>query len=122
VAARAGEFVPGKAKAWAGEWGESLRRYVIARGADAGGAARISTRSQVTNPVGSDHKPLEAHRTGFWSTEFNYAWSRVLALVVQPGWNSDHHKVIDYEPARRAKLSRRIEHVIRPRVMKAHST
>ena len=33
------------------------------------------------------------------------AWPRVLALVVQPGVEFDHHKVIDYRPRRGAKRS-----------------
>ena len=31
-----------------------------------------------------------------------HAWPRVIALVVQPGVEFDHHKVIDYRPERRA--------------------
>jgi D-tagatose-1,6-bisphosphate aldolase subunit GatZ/KbaZ len=49
------------------------------------------------------------------------AWTRVCALVVQPGVEFDHYKVIDYQPERARALSRRIE----PEpglVYEAHST
>ncbi|MEI9903468.1 MAG: class II D-tagatose-bisphosphate aldolase, non-catalytic subunit [Asticcacaulis sp.] len=48
-------------------------------------------------------------------------WPRVIAEVVQPGVEFDHRKVIDYDRARAARLSRAIEAV--PTILfEAHST
>jgi D-tagatose-1,6-bisphosphate aldolase subunit GatZ/KbaZ len=48
-------------------------------------------------------------------------WPRVVALVVQPGVEFDHHKVIDYEPARARELAQCIERE-QGLVYEAHST
>ncbi len=49
------------------------------------------------------------------------AWTRVIGLVTQPGVEFDHHKVIDYVPAKAVALSRSIESVT-GMVFEAHST
>jgi uncharacterized membrane protein len=42
------------------------------------------------------------HRDAFARAGLEAAWERVIAMVVQPGVEFDHHKVIDYRPERRA--------------------
>jgi len=59
---------------------------------------------------------LKLIATAFLEHGVNDAWSRVLALVVQPGVEFDHHKVIDYEPAKAGELSQADRARIRPRV------
>ena len=49
------------------------------------------------------------------------AWRRVIALVVQPGVEFDHHKVVDYVPAKARALSAFIE-TVPGLVFEAHST
>jgi D-tagatose-1,6-bisphosphate aldolase subunit GatZ/KbaZ len=85
-----------------------------------GGAAEDLDTLAVTTPSAVT-TTLEAHRIAFLEHGVNDAWSRVLALVVQPGVEFDHHKVIDYEPAKAGELSRRIEHES-GLVYEAHST
>ena len=64
---------------------------------------------------------LDAHRESFRARGLESAWERVIALVVQPGVEFDHHKVIDYRPDKAQALSERIES--EPRlVYEAHST
>jgi D-tagatose-1,6-bisphosphate aldolase subunit GatZ/KbaZ len=73
-----------------------------------GGAAEALETLAVTTPDAVT-VTLEAHRAAFRSAGLNAAWERVIALVVQPGVEFDHHKVIDYVPARARALAKRIE-------------
>src|SRR5690606_20182542 len=49
------------------------------------------------------------------------AWQRVIASVVQPGVEFDHHNVVDYQPQKARELSHAIADV-RGMVFEAHST
>jgi D-tagatose-1,6-bisphosphate aldolase subunit GatZ/KbaZ len=49
------------------------------------------------------------HRALFEQNGLAAAWPRVIAVVVQPGVEFDHHKVVDYAPAQARALSRMIE-------------
>ncbi len=73
-----------------------------------GGAAEALETLAVTTPDAVT-VTLEAHRAAFRSAGLNAAWERVIALVVQPGVEFDHHKVIDYVPAKARTLAQRIE-------------
>ena len=42
------------------------------------------------------------HRHAFSKVGWNAIWLRIIALVVQPGVESDHTTVIDYQPAKTA--------------------
>ena len=99
---------------WAspGEW-----RVVVAA---SGGAAEDLETLAVTTPSAVT-VTLETHKNAFREHGLEAAWNRVAALVVQPGVEFDHHKVIDYEPLKAQQLSKRIE--AEPRlVYEAHST
>ena len=39
------------------------------------------------------------------------AWNRVIALVVQPGVEFDHHQVLDYHPEAAQDLSRSLDDI-----------
>jgi len=85
-----------------------------------GGAAEALAALAVTTPAAVS-ATLDAHRSAFIERGLHEAWRRVAALVVQPGVEFDHHKVIDYDPAKARGLSRRIER--EPGlVYEAHST
>ena len=77
-------------------------------------SAHPRRRRRGARAAGSDHagggdRTLDAHRAAL-GTQAGPAWARVVALVVQPGVEFDHHKVIDYAARRRrAQLARRIE-------------
>ena len=49
---------------------------------------------------------IEAHRQAFVAAGLERAWQRVIASVVQPGVEFDHHSVIDYQPDKAARLER----------------
>jgi len=105
-----------------------------------------SARAPADNPVyvvgtevpvpGGAHEPLEvltptsaeaaratlaAHENAFRSEGLEGVWNRVIALVVQPGVEFDHERVIDYERSATGELRR----VLDDRgllVFEAHST
>ena len=95
--------------------------YVIGTEVPApGGAAEDLGTLAVTTPAAVT-ATLDTHRRAFQALGLDAAWERAVALVVQPGVEFDHHKVIDYDPARARALSRRIED--EPNlVYEAHST
>ena len=85
-----------------------------------GGAAEDLQTLAVTAPAAAA-ATLEAHRSAFTAEGLEDAWSRVVGMVVQPGVEFDHHKVIDYMPASAQALKAWIEqqpHI----VFEAHST
>jgi D-tagatose-1,6-bisphosphate aldolase subunit GatZ/KbaZ len=61
------------------------------------------------------------HRRAFADAGLTAAWPRVIALVVQPGVEFDHQKVVDYVPEKARRLSECIARD--PQfVFEAHST
>ncbi|MDY6922371.1 MAG: D-tagatose-bisphosphate aldolase, class II, non-catalytic subunit [Pseudomonadota bacterium] len=85
-----------------------------------GGAAEDLPELEVTTPEAAI-ATIEAHRAIFAEEGLSQAWPRVIAVVVQPGVEFDHHKVIDYDPAKAVQLSGALDdqpHM----VFEAHST
>jgi D-tagatose-1,6-bisphosphate aldolase subunit GatZ/KbaZ len=85
-----------------------------------GGATEAIEGLQVTSPQAA-LATIEAHRQAFVAAGLESAWSRVIASVVQPGVEFDHHNVIDYGPAGAQSLSHAITSVP-GMVFEAHST
>jgi len=85
-----------------------------------GGAHEDLDELAVTSP-GAAAATLDLHREAFAAAGLDEAWTRVIAMVVQPGVEFDHHKVIDYRAEKARALSAFIE--TRPGlVFEAHST
>jgi len=85
-----------------------------------GGAHEDLALLTVTTPAAAA-ATIAAHRVAFAAAGLDAAWPRVIGLVVQPGVEFDHHKVIDYRAPAAAALSRFIES--EPTlVYEAHST
>lgn len=85
-----------------------------------GGAAEDLPELEVTTPQAAI-ATLEAHRAVFAEEGLSQAWTRVIAIVVQPGVEFDHRKVIDYDRAKAVRLRSALDdqpHV----VFEAHST
>ncbi|WP_108648942.1 D-tagatose-bisphosphate aldolase, class II, non-catalytic subunit [Dongshaea marina] len=64
---------------------------------------------------------IDLHQSAFAAAGLDVTWPRVIALVVQPGVEFDHHKVIAYQPQAAQPLARQIgrySHL----VYEAHST
>jgi D-tagatose-1,6-bisphosphate aldolase subunit GatZ/KbaZ len=85
-----------------------------------GGASEDLPELEVTTPDAA-LATIETHRAIFEETGISAAWPRVVAAVVQPGVEFDHHKVIDYDRPKAIKLSRAIE-AVPAMVFEAHST
>jgi D-tagatose-1,6-bisphosphate aldolase subunit GatZ/KbaZ len=85
-----------------------------------GGAAEELDTLAVTTPAAA-RVTIETHRAVFAAHGLDDAWPRVIALVVQPGVEFDHRKVVVYAPEKARALSRMIENCD-GMVFEAHST
>ena len=85
-----------------------------------GGATEAIEGLQVTTPQAA-LATIDAHRAAFAAAGLDAAWERVIASVVQPGVEFDHHDVIDYVPQKARDLSKAIAGVP-GMVFEAHST
>ena len=120
IAARAARLCRASENAWRASGGEAPLYVIGTEVPTPGGAAEALETIAVTTPSAVT-ATLAAHRTAFGQYGVDAAWERVAALVVQPGVEFDHHKVIDYEPAQARELSLRIGRE-RGLVYEAHST
>jgi D-tagatose-1,6-bisphosphate aldolase subunit GatZ/KbaZ len=85
-----------------------------------GGATEDLQELAVTTPRAASDT-IGTHRSAFERAGLASAWPRVIALVVQPGVEFDHHKVIDYQPYKARVLSEYIAG--EPQfIFEAHST
>jgi D-tagatose 6-phosphate 4-epimerase len=85
-----------------------------------GGAAHGLSDLEITVPE-SVLATLEAHRRAFASGGITSIFARVVALVVQPGVEFDHRRVVDYQPVVAHGLSKTLGEV--PAIVfEAHST
>jgi len=104
LAARAAKLCAVAESAWR-EVGGEPPVYVIGTEVPVpGGATEDLHELAVTTPQAAS-ATIAAHREAFAGAKLESAWSRVIALVVQPGVEFDHHKVIDYVPERARVLS-----------------
>jgi D-tagatose-1,6-bisphosphate aldolase subunit GatZ/KbaZ len=85
-----------------------------------GGAAEDLDTLAVTTPAAA-RATIDMHRALFEEAGLGDAWPRVIALVVQPGVEFDHHKVVGYAPEKAQALSRMIEGYDNL-IFEAHST
>ena len=99
VAARGARLCRASEAGWRASGGEPPVYVIGTEVPTPGGAAEDLETLAVTTPSAVT-VTLEAHRKAFLEEDINAAWERVAALVVQPGVEFDHHKVIDYAPAR----------------------
>jgi D-tagatose-1,6-bisphosphate aldolase subunit GatZ/KbaZ len=85
-----------------------------------GGTSHALSEVEITQPE-SALAALEAHRRAFASAGVASAFARVVALVVQPGVEFDHRRVLDYEQAKAKRLSKVLDAQSNI-VFEAHST
>jgi len=85
-----------------------------------GGATESIEGLAVTTPEAA-LATIAAHREAFAAAGLDAAWQRVVASVVQPGVEFDHHQVVDYAPDKARALSAAIAPVP-GMVFEAHST
>ena len=85
-----------------------------------GGAQEAKQELPVTAPAAA-RATVAAHEQAFAAAGVGSVWQRVIGLVVQPGVEFDHDRVIDYRPEKARALSdciRQFPHL----VFEAHST
>jgi D-tagatose-1,6-bisphosphate aldolase subunit GatZ/KbaZ len=120
IAGRAARLCAVSEAAWAGAGGEPPVYVIGTEVPVPGGAAEELDTLAVTAPEAA-LATIDAHRRLFAEAALDGAWNRVVGLVVQPGVEFDHLKVVDYEPGAAAELSRSI--VAQPHLLfEAHST
>lgn len=120
VAERAARLAVVAEQAWQRVGGEAPVYIVGTEVPVPGGAHEDLAQLAVTTPQAAA-LTIAAHRAAFGAAGLDAAWPRVIGLVVQPGVEFDHHKVIDYRPEQAVALSRFIEG--EPgMVFEAHST
>ena len=85
-----------------------------------GGATESLSSVQPTTPA-SAHQTVALHQAAFEHAGVAQAWRRVIALVVQPGVEFDHHAVIDYDRGPARALCDSLQ-ALSPLVFEAHST
>ena len=120
IAARAARLAAIAEQAWQKAGGEAPLYVIGTEVPIPGGAAEELNELAVTTPAAVDIT-IETHRKAFAAAGLASAWSRVIALVVQPGVEFDLHKVVDYQPEKAQRLR---DHIARdPQfVFEAHST
>jgi D-tagatose-1,6-bisphosphate aldolase subunit GatZ/KbaZ len=79
--------------------------YVIGTEVPTPGGAVDDLETSVTQPAMAG-QAIESHRRAFHRVGLESAWDRVIALVVQPGVEFGHEKVLDYDAKKAASLSR----------------
>jgi D-tagatose 6-phosphate 4-epimerase len=85
-----------------------------------GGSAHADAAVEMTRPE-SALATIEAHRRAFASAGIAQAFEHVIAVVVQPGVEFDHRRVLDYERAKAKRLSEVLD--AEPTIVfEAHST
>ncbi len=120
VAQRAARLCVVAEKTWSRVGGEAPVYVVGTEVPVPGGAKESLTELALTEPKAAA-ATIDAHCEAFRSAGLHDAWPRVIGLVVQPGVEFDHHKVIDFHAARAADLASVVE--AQPyMVYEAHST
>jgi len=120
VAARTALLCAQAEAAWRGCGGEPPVYVVGTEVPVPGGAQEELQELAVTEPEAA-LATVAAHREAFTQHNLGAAWERVIGLVVQPGVEFDHDRVIDYRPERAQRLSRCLGDVPHL-VFEAHST
>jgi D-tagatose-1,6-bisphosphate aldolase subunit GatZ/KbaZ len=85
-----------------------------------GGASETLNTVDVTSRLAA-LETVAVHRDAWRARQLDDAWQRVIALVVQPGVEFDHTKVIDYRPELATGLSEALKD-LPGMVFEAHST
>jgi D-tagatose-1,6-bisphosphate aldolase subunit GatZ/KbaZ len=120
VAARAARLCAVAEQAWQRAGGEPPVYVVGTEVPVPGGAQEALTELALTEPHAAA-ATIDAHFEAYRSADLEHVWPRVVGLVVQPGVEFDHHRVIDFDAARAVELARVVE--TQPYlVYEAHST
>ncbi|MGA7538563.1 MAG: D-tagatose-bisphosphate aldolase, class II, non-catalytic subunit [Steroidobacteraceae bacterium] len=120
VAQRTAALCAHTEEAWRKSGGEPPV-YVVGTEVPVPGGAQEHLRELAVTEPRSARATVAAHQSAFARRNLEDAWDRVIGLVVQPGVEFDHEKVVDYRPQRAQHLSRCLEDLPNL-VFEAHST
>jgi D-tagatose-1,6-bisphosphate aldolase subunit GatZ/KbaZ len=120
VAGRTAALCVHAEEAWRSSGGEPPVYIVGTEVPVPGGAHETLTELAVTEPRAA-LATVTAHRSAFVMSGLHDAWDRVIGLVVQPGVEFDHDRVIDYRPEKARQLSKCVDDLPNL-VFEAHST
>ena len=101
--------------------GVSRLLYVIGTEVPVPGGAHGTIDALTPTSPDAARATIERHREAFDSVDVTTAWGRVIGLVVQPGVEFDHERVVDYERGRTRELSKVVAEYPQL-VFEAHST
>ena len=104
VAARAARLCRVAEQTWRSAGGEAPVYVVGTEVPVPGGAHESLTELTPTAPAAAA-ATIEAHRSALASVGLGEVWPRVVGLVVQPGVEFDHYKVVDFRPELAGSLS-----------------
>ncbi|GIF63940.1 tagatose-6-phosphate kinase [Asanoa ishikariensis] len=96
-------------------------RYVIGTEVPVPGGAEETIEELRPTTAASANRTLDQHRKAFAAKGFAHVWPQVLALVVQPGVEFDHLRVVDYDRDRTKDLQAVLDDEP-AMVFEAHST
>jgi D-tagatose-1,6-bisphosphate aldolase subunit GatZ/KbaZ len=120
VAERAAALCHEAEAAWRDGGGEPPV-YVVGTEVPAPGGAQEALHALAVTEPRAALATIDSHRAAFARRGLQAAWDRVIGLVVQPGVEFDHERVIDYQPATAQRLSRCLDELPNL-VFEAHST
>ena len=95
--------------------------YVIGTEVPVPGGAHETLGALQPTSADAARETVRAHRVALEQAGLGDVWPRIVALVVQPGVEFDHLKVIDYDRSRTGELQRVLE-AEPAMVFEAHST
>jgi D-tagatose-1,6-bisphosphate aldolase subunit GatZ/KbaZ len=120
VAARAVRLCAVAERTWKDVGGEAPV-YVVGTEVPVPGGAKEELVELALTDAAAATATIDAHREAFRAAGLQHVWPRALGLVVQPGVEFDHYKVIDFKASRAVELASVIE--AQPHmVYEAHST
>ena len=103
-------------------FGETGITYVIGTEVPPPGGADEALHEVEVTPAERAQTTLDIHRAAFQDAGLDEAWSRVIALVVQPGVEFDNSAVVDYRPDKATALKSLAERSTEGIAFEAHST
>lgn len=120
VAKRAARLCAVSERAWQQAGGEAPV-YIIGTEVPVPGGAHEDLEELAVTSAKDAKTTIDIHKRAFADENLQEAWKRIIGLVVQPGVEFDHHKIIHFEKDKALTLSQYIESD-QQMVFEAHST
>ncbi|MEP2651935.1 MAG: D-tagatose-bisphosphate aldolase, class II, non-catalytic subunit [Paraglaciecola sp.] len=108
VALRAARLCAVAEQTWQQVGGEAPV-YIIGTEVPVPGGAQEGLDELTPTSVEAATETIAIHKHAFFDAGLKLTWPRIIALVVQPGVEFDHHKVMAFKPEKAQALSQNIE-------------